>query len=974
MRGHLSYATGMNAPKVAFVANVLRWLSACTSVVLVLLGAGTVFLVVQMISKVENQHTVDDLAKEYQDFTELVGGPPSQDDADTPLKVAEHIERIDLLLSNLEASGAGGPSAALARKEMQKATAALSAIAVAEASAAKKMDSVSALIDRLNGAFIDWKHELATKQAAAASQGRTLDDQGNALRDEFEQLSEAVLVAAGLMSQVEALVNHSGSAVGREVLTNRLQRSLAAFPQACLSAPETDPASLCSPSPNRVRATIEAVLTPDATPQASQIDQALWALEAYLRIAETRYSELSQQLEQVFGEVKEARRVSEQAAQNLTAISRLNNAMSLVDGLFRDAWLGVGRDLPRARGFFIGSMSQLSLRANTIAAVLQVNEAQMKRLATNLSELEEEGFVAINLLQQRDGEIAKLDDALGLFETQLATMTEAARQSVQTIVSGLLSSTIVALLFLALVSYSLIWGGRRYILNPLDKTLDTLLSLARGDLSKPVDLGENARGLSELGVALESLREANLEREELVKVTIEQREQIERNMEALSETTKEMRYLARHDSLTGLPNRRHADEFLQLFEEFAPGLGAPFTLLHVDLDRFKDVNDTLGHGAGDAVLRQVAKVLFDVCEEGDSAFRIGGDEFLLVRSAISPKTTAKSLARRVIEALNKPIDYEGQECRIGASIGIAYGRDADYNGSVALVNADIALYQAKASGRNQYVEFSQDLQQAAMDRQTGLNQLLLAIENREFVPYYQPQFCSASRELHGVEVLCRWHHPERGCLTPVHFMGLAEDSSLIDEIDQILMQKVARDLTDLRDLGLGVPKVSFNITASRLMQADLADQLLRIADLDTRVAAELLESMSLDDPSQSVQSAIHQLRGRGIAIEIDDFGSCRASLAGLIAVAPDAMKIDGALIAPITSSPQHLRLVRAIIDIGEALKIDVVAERVETPEHARILSEEGCKVLQGYALAKPMDVEDLAEFLTGTSHAMQKSA
>jgi diguanylate cyclase (GGDEF)-like protein len=470
-------------------------------------------------------------------------------------------------------------------------------------------------------------------------------------------------------------------------------------------------------------------------------------------------------------------------------------------------------------------------------------------------------------------------------------------------------------------------------------------------------------GLGTLEDALERLRQANLERETLTQQTIEQRREIEQNLEDLAEKTREMAHLARHDPLTGLANRRDADDFLGSLGATPDGCTQDFTLLHVDIDRFKEINDTLGHDAGDAVLTHVSGVLQKLSEASDRAFRISGDEFLIVRSPRGSQAADHDLADAIIAELNQPVDYKGHACRVGASIGIAHGADVDFSGREALVNADIALYEAKSSGRNQFVEFSRTLQEQTVSRKTLSDRLIIAMENDEFVPYYQPQFYSDSLALHGLETLCRWHHPELGVLSPAHFMEQAEASTLVGKIDQLLLDKAARDLAHLKTLGHAIPNISFNATADRLMQADFASSLMGKFDDETKVSIELLESMSLDNLSEAVRWAIDMLKEHGIKIEIDDFGSSRASIAGLIAVGPDAMKIDGTIVAPITESEQHLHLVRAIIDIGHALGIQVIAERVETDAHIQILRDNGCEILQGYALAKPMNVTQLAEFL-----------
>ena len=306
-------------------------------------------------------------------------------------------------------------------------------------------------------------------------------------------------------------------------------------------------------------------------------------------------------------------------------------------------------------------------------------------------------------------------------------------------------------------------------------------------------------------------------------------------------------------------------------------------------------------------------------------------------------------------------NWEGTSFHVGASIGVAFGRDADFDAAKAIVHSDLALYDIKRNGRNGWRFFTVALGETSQRRQALFDKVLAAIKNKAFMPYYQLQFYADDLALRGAEVLCRWHDPDYGWISPFEALSAAEELGVVSKIDEILFEKVARDLATLSEMGLYLPKVSFNVTADRLLKTDLGQDLRDKIDQNTVISIELLESMSLDDPSEAVMWAIDNLKDRGIEIEIDDFGSSKASLAGLMAVSPHAMKIDRAIIMPIVESQRHYELVKKIIDIGSALELEVVAEGVETNEHIECLKRLGCDVLQGYCLARPMPFSDLAK-------------
>jgi diguanylate cyclase (GGDEF)-like protein len=496
-------------------------------------------------------------------------------------------------------------------------------------------------------------------------------------------------------------------------------------------------------------------------------------------------------------------------------------------------------------------------------------------------------------------------------------------------------------------------------------------------LSEAVLLRRIARERAARAAAERLLEEKSLELYEInqgLKVWNESLEEVVRNrtaelskaLEEAQEANQQIEHQALHDPLTGLPNRRHLKQVLQVLSEMPPGeKDRGVAVFHIDLDRFKQINDTRGHAAGDFLLTYVASVLRSTIRCNDFVARIGGDEFVIVLRSDGNAKSLASLASRIVAIFAKPIRYGKQLCRFGASVGIAFSRNKGGDLSKLLVNADIALYRAKKSGRGRFAFFSNAVQREMVENQKIADDIMSGLEANEFFPVYQPQFDASSLEIVGIETLVRWRHRKRGVLLPEKFLKVAEDIKVVAQIDKTMLEQSLRDLGMLEEHGFRLPKLSVNISLRRLGDTDLIRGLKSLTLPKGRLAFELVESIFLDDTDRStpVSRAIRQIRQLGIDIEIDDFGTGHASIVGLLRVKPARLKIAHQLVLPITRSRTQRHLVQSIIDIGKALGIGIVAEGVETMEHARILRELGCDVLQGYAVARPMDAGALLEFL-----------
>ena len=441
-----------------------------------------------------------------------------------------------------------------------------------------------------------------------------------------------------------------------------------------------------------------------------------------------------------------------------------------------------------------------------------------------------------------------------------------------------------------------------------------------------------------------------------------------RNAELLVAKAR-IEHTALHDSLTGLPNRRYLDQKLELRAALREDETRRTALLHIDLDRFKQINDTLGHAAGDAMLVHASKILRVNVRSTDFIARVGGDEFVVLcwMDNDDPDDDAgylAGLAERIIREMREPVRYEGHECRFGVSVGIATEPERGCDPRRLLVNADIALYRAKSRGRNRFQFFNDALQAEIVHTKRVADEILNGLEQGQFVAYYQPQFDAETLVADGVEALARWNHPTEGVLGPDAFLKVAEELNVVSTIDRMILEQALLDFNGWAEQGVPIPKVSVNVSARRLNDEELIGGLSRLDFKPGTVSFELVESIFLDDNDEHISWNVEQIKELGIDIEIDDFGTGYASIVSLIKLKPRRLKIDRQLVMPITGSPAQRHLVESIIEIGKSLGIEVIAEGVETMEHARVLRQLGCHGLQGYAFARPMTAGALSTFVS----------
>jgi diguanylate cyclase (GGDEF)-like protein/PAS domain S-box-containing protein len=417
---------------------------------------------------------------------------------------------------------------------------------------------------------------------------------------------------------------------------------------------------------------------------------------------------------------------------------------------------------------------------------------------------------------------------------------------------------------------------------------------------------------------------------------------------------------ALHDPLTLLANRRKLDMELDMLSRED---GEGFAILHLDLDRFKQINDTLGHAAGDAMLVHASRILCQAVSDKDLVARIGGDEFVILIYGCPTQEELSALADRIVSDFRQPTEFDGVSCRCGVSIGIGQARPSDRDAARVLVNADLALYRAKGLGRNRYEFFTQNLHAEIIAYKQTADELLTAIERDELVTWYQPQFCAQSNRLVGVEALIRWNHPERGLLTPDRFLKVADDLNITATIDRIVLETALKDKMRWAAMGIDIPRVSVNVSSKRLHDEDLIASIAGLQIRPGEISFELLESIFLDETDDVVTSNLEKIKELGIDIEIDDFGTGHTSIVSLLNLKPKRLKIDKQLVQPITGSAKEGALVASIIDIARTLGIETVAEGAETKEHVARLRELGCDILQGYVFSRPLPFDAFTRFM-----------
>jgi diguanylate cyclase (GGDEF)-like protein len=428
----------------------------------------------------------------------------------------------------------------------------------------------------------------------------------------------------------------------------------------------------------------------------------------------------------------------------------------------------------------------------------------------------------------------------------------------------------------------------------------------------------------------------------------------------LADANALLKHFATHDTLTGLPNRLLlADRLEQAIAQADRG-NRYFAVLVFDLDRFKSINDSLGHLAGDSLLKQVAARLSEPLRRCDTLARLGGDEFVLLLNDLSLPSSAEKGAKRVLDSIAAPVKLSGLDVQISASIGISVYPDHGKDVETLLQNADAAMYHAKKNGRGNYQYFAPDINAFAREKLEIENGLRRALQEKQFILQYQPKVDVRSGRIDSAEALIRWIQPERGMVSPADFIPLAEETGLIVPIGEWVLREACRQAAAWQTGGLRPLRVAVNLSAQQFRQKDL-NQMVRSALADAQLDArhlelELTESAVMHDPESSIQ-ILRQLSDLGVRISIDDFGTGYSSLGYLRRLPLDMLKIDRVFIREVTTSRDDAEIVRAIVSLAHSLRLEVVAEGVETLDQLSFLHGLGCDNYQGYFCSPPLPNE-----------------
>lgn len=422
-----------------------------------------------------------------------------------------------------------------------------------------------------------------------------------------------------------------------------------------------------------------------------------------------------------------------------------------------------------------------------------------------------------------------------------------------------------------------------------------------------------------------------------------------------------------NDALTGLPNRAMFNERLTQALARAERYRKQLAVLFIDLDRFKIINDTLGHAAGDRLLTQLAAHLRSCLREGDTIGRQGGDEFVVLIEDVSDPQHTTNVAKKILETVAQPYILSGQTVHVTASIGISLYPDDGSDQQTLLKNADIAMYRAKEQGKNNLQYYSAQMNQHSLERLALETSLRGAIERKEFLVHYEPKIDMRSGQITGVEALVRWIHPELGMVAPARFIPLAEETGLIGPIGEWVLRTACIDAVSWIKQGAAPINVAVNFSARQLAREDLAQSItsvLRESGLEPRyLELEITEKAVMHNAERAV-TALRQLKALGIRVAIDDFGTGYSSLGNLKRFPIDSVKIDHSFILDIPYDKDDVAITRAVIAMAHSLGLKVIAEGVETKEQSDFLRDHDCDEMQGYFFSPPIDSAALMHLIS----------
>lgn len=531
-----------------------------------------------------------------------------------------------------------------------------------------------------------------------------------------------------------------------------------------------------------------------------------------------------------------------------------------------------------------------------------------------------------------------------------------------------------------LLAYALSAALQRVVTRPILRLADTARAVSS---DKNYSLRAPPGGGDEIGVLIGSfngmlseiqVRDTELEHhqkhlQEMVSLRTAELEAANSKLQLAKEqaemAAERMTHQAYHDALTELPNRALLNDRLIVALAHAPREHCKLALLFLDLDRFKVINDSLGHAVGDRLLVQVARRLEHCVRREDTVARLGGDEFMVLLSSIQEPNDAGRVAQKIIDTLSEPLNCDGQELHVTTSIGISIYPDDGTDGGMLMKNADMCLYRAKDRGRNNYQFWTADMDAASHQRLTMENELRKALERGEISVHYQPKVAVASGIVTGAEALARWHHPQLGEVPPARFIPLAEETGLICAIGEWVLRTACAQARRWSDAGHPL-RIAVNLSANQFLQGDLSGMVARALSESglepARLELEITESVVMQNRETSM-AALREFKNMGTHIAIDDFGTGFSSLSYISRFPVDTVKIDRSFVSKLTVVEEDASIAKAIIAMAHSLRLEVVAEGVEEEDQLRFLEDHGCDTVQGYLYGRPVAAPEFDAFL-----------
>lgn len=581
--------------------------------------------------------------------------------------------------------------------------------------------------------------------------------------------------------------------------------------------------------------------------------------------------------------------------------------------------------------------------------------------------------IVIPWRERQDDRESPIIGALVLEYTHIYRMLmEAQRPNLWALIVAGIACIVVATLFGLAVA--------RRIARSIKALESGVRALAAGDYSAAVEvrttdeMGKLGSAFNQMARDLQTSRDQLLDHQRLLEARVAERTRDLRNTNTLLQqeigermlAAERAEHVAYHDALTGLPNRAMFCRMLDHSVSEARRYDRKLALLFLDLDRFKDINDTLGHAAGDELLREVSARLKQCLRTSDLIARLGGDEFVVLVPEFDGDEQVPAVARKILAAIAKPLSIGGHELRVTGSIGVAtYPADGD-NEHTLMKNADMAMYHAKGEGKDNFKFFSTELDAASFERMALESSLRRALELEQFEVYYQPKIDLPSGTITGVEALLRWHHPELGTVPPSRFVPIAEESGLIVPIGKWVLKAACLQSRRWLDEGLPPIRMAVNLSARQFTDESLLGDLTRVlqdTEMDPRLLElEITESMLMHDVDKALET-LRTLEAMGIGLAIDDFGTGYSSLSTLKKLPVHTIKIDRSFICDLPGDLEDRGMTDAIIAMGRTLNLNVVAEGVETKEQADFLRQRACREVQGFFFSKPVPADRLSEML-----------